>query len=217
VSNLLAVKDYVEGRLSDADREAFEQQLLQDPTVAQELEELLQLREGLAMLRDQGELLALRRPRQRGWWWGVAGAAAASLAAILIYNVFLPARSPTIAPSIAALRAHAPDSEPLAKVYTFARVRDATLVPELDLPVRGVLEIRALTSTTDGGRQYSMLLQETPLRRVGVIEHLTPDADGFVVIYAEASQLKAGNYELIVRQEAAPAADQHFAFRLIRP
>jgi hypothetical protein len=46
---------------------------------------------------------------------------------------------------------------------------------------------------------------------------MTPDADGFVAIYADASQLKPGEYVLIVKPETREAAaDQRFGFRFNR-
>jgi hypothetical protein len=53
--------------------------------------------------------------------------------------------------------------------------------------------------------------------RLGSVDHLTPDADGFVALYADASQLKPGEYALIVEPEThEAAADQRFGFRLNR-
>lgn len=226
------VQDYVAGRLSDADRRAFEEQLLSDASLVRDLEESLRLREGLEMLREQ-KVLGQRvlgqkrvpgeawRPRRPAWFTGFALASAAALAAIVVcVGFYYVKRSPPmLAASVAALRSSS--ALVVVKQYSFAVVREATSIPELDLPTSGALELRALTPITGSGRTLRVTLSQIRSQktsRIGVAEHLAPNADGFVVIYADASTLEQGDYSLSVEPDDIEdkSAGARFAFKLKR-
>jgi hypothetical protein len=176
--------------------------------LVRDLEETLRLREGLELLREQGELGAMRRPRRR-LWLAAACALLATVSAFVVHSGLRHVNSPLVAASVTAL----------ATGRQSAGIVSAAATRELALPASGVLELRALTPTTDASRTYDVSLEMTggqPVR-LGSVDHLTPDADGFVVLYADAAQLKPGEYVLIVEPETREAtADQRFGFRLNR-
>src|ERR1700730_2101439 len=105
-NNPVALQDYIAGRMSDADRSAFEERLQSDASLAQELEESLRLRGGLEMLREQRVLGKLERPRRRAFSIQMAGASAAAAVIVLCVALYyVPRSSPTVAASLAALGA----------------------------------------------------------------------------------------------------------------
>ena len=219
----LAVQDYIAGRMSDGEREAFEDALVGDAQLVRELEESLRLREGLAVLREQGVLGELRRPRRRAFAIGVAAAAVAVVVVGVGVGVgrFYSKRSaPIVAASVGALRPGSSNPPPVVvKSYSFATVREASSVIVLGLPSSGALEMRALTGGAESRRTFRVTLEgirNEKASRIGFAEHLAADAEGFVVVYADASQLKPGEYALVVEPEEtqASSAGERFSFTL---
>ncbi len=214
------IQNYIVGRLSDIERRAFENQLLSDASLVRELEESLRLREGLEVLRDRGELDRPARRRRSVLFdrSGRAAAAALTVIAIGIGLYYVRGSPPAVAASIAGLKADIPLV--VVERYSFAKVREATRTPVLDLPTRGALELRALTSATGNGQTFVATLEESRgarSSRIGSAEHLAADADGFVAIYADTARLQPGDYVLIVRSDAEETASaERFAFRLER-
>lgn len=214
------LQQYIVGRMSDTERLAFEERLASDTTLVRDLEESLRLREGLEILRERNQLVVLKRPRRSAFFIGLVAASAAAIAVVAVsVGLHYVRQSPVVlAASVTALRVRTDNSLAVVESYSFATLREATQTPVLELPSRGALELRALTSTTASDRTFRATLEEvereeTP--RVGVIEHLVPDADGFVAIYADASRLKPGDYLLIVQSDGGDGSAERFAFRLM--
>lgn len=219
VNNPVAVQDYIAGRMSDADRRAFEERLQSDASLAQDLEESLRLREGLEMLREQRVLGRLERPRRRAFLMRMAGASAA--AAVILFCValyYVPRSTSTVAASIAALGARSTPPLNVVERYSFAAMREATSTPDLALPARGALELRALTPLTDSHRTFRATLEairNEGISPIGVAEHLAADAEGFVVLYADASKLAPGEYSLnVAPDDGDNTTGERFTFRL---
>ena len=214
-----SMQNYIAGRLSEAERTAFEDRLLSDAGLVQELEEFLRLREGLEILRVRNQL-ALPSPSRR-WVRAILPALAAALAIIALFLGWHPIqRSPVIAASVTSLHPHGGALLAVVGRHTFATLRDATQTPVLDLPTQGALELRALTSSTGAGRSFRITLEQIRgqgISRVATAEHLIPDLDGFIIIYADASLLQPGDYALIVEPDVDdPSSRQRFAFGLKR-
>ena len=216
------VQDYVAGRMSEAERKAFEGRLLTDSELLRDLEMSLRLREGLAMLREQKPLERPQFPRHRALRAGLAWASAAALAAIIVWVTLYDVRRspPIVGASVAALSAST-RAPPVVERYTFAAIRAPARTPELGLPSSGALELRVFTAITDASGTFRVTLdhiQKQRTSRIGGQEHMVPDADGFVVIYADASRLEPGEYLLRVERDGAldPTTSARFAFRLAR-
>jgi hypothetical protein len=226
LSNAVVVRDYVAGRLSDAERQAFEERLSRDARLVREVEESLRLREGLQMLREQGVLGELRHPRRQALPMRFARAAvAATVVGALIVASLVFYRGmhapPIVAASLAALRGASSAPPQVVGRYSFAAMRGEASTPELLLPTRGALELRALTARVDTRRTFTITLLglgATMTPAGGVVEHLVPDADGFIGVYADLSHLESGTYSLVVEPEGAtdPTAGSRFEFKLKR-
>jgi hypothetical protein len=221
--NSVAVRDYVAGRMSAAERESFEGRLVTDVNLVRELEESLRLREGLEVLREQKMLRGFSPANRRSalvrFAWGFAGAVAAVLVSVTLYYAkHLP---PIVAGSITALSLGSGPAPPVVERYAFVGMRAKDSTPELALPARGALELRALAAVSPASGTFRVTLdqiQTQKISRIGVEEHLVPDSDGFVAIYANTSRLEPGEYLLTVRQDGDQnsAATEPFAFRLVR-
>jgi len=220
-SDPVLVQNYLAGRLSDPDRRAFEEQLLKDAGLVRQLEESLCLREGLEILSEQ-KLLADPRAPRRAFPLRFALASAATLAAIAIYLGFQSVNRspPLVAASVAALRGRSGAPLTVVEHYSFVALREANSTPDLALPGTGALELRAFAPAGVAGRRFRVTLEEIRNQKssqIGLAEHLAPDADGFVVIYADASSLQPGAFALLVAPDAeAGTAVERFAFRLKR-
>jgi anti-sigma-K factor RskA len=218
----VSARDYVAGRLSDTDREALEERLSSDAGLVQELEQALRLREGLEVLREQEVLGEMWRPQRRSFEkvWTSAAAAAIAIVAVSAALYYGKRSPPIVSPSVAMLRGTS--SAPLAVVrrYSFAEMRAAISSTQLSLPASGALELRALTPVTDASRAFRVTLSRIRSQntsRIGEAEHVVPDADGFVVIYADASRLEPGDYSLSVEPEDEhQPSGERFSFGLNR-
>jgi hypothetical protein len=174
------------------------------------------------MLREQKLLASSAPPRRRGLLLRFALASAATVAAVAIYMGLQSVnRSPAlVGASIAELRTGLGAPLTVVKHYSFAALREADSTPDLPLPATGALELRALAPAAHAGRKFRVTLEEIRDRKssqIGFAEHLAPDADGFVVIYADASSLQPGDFALSVAPDAeAGTTIERFAFRLKR-
>jgi hypothetical protein len=215
-SHMDYVQNYLGERLSEAERDAFEEQLVTDPGLVRELETTLRLREGLAMLRDRKQLVT-RRPRRVR----IATVAAACGGILLASMLYIGLRSAQLAPPVMAASLNALESAakvPLAvaKRYVFTTARAASPPPIFDLPTGGALELQALTSSTDPASSFHLRLERRENQKtlvVGSLKRLVPDADGFVAAYVDASALRPGDYLLVVEPEAENTLGaEQFAF-----
>ncbi len=129
---------YLADQLSDAERDAFEASLLQNPGVAQELEATARLKVGMERLRESGELDKIVRARpffERPGFF----AAAASIGVLAIGLVFVRwqgASEPSMLASTASELIDA-SGKVLAVGSTppMLRVRSEKYDAEIELPV----------------------------------------------------------------------------------
>jgi len=220
--DVVAARDYVAGLLSDAERETFEERLLEDDRLVEDLEQAVRLREGMELLRQQQILGELRRPRRRSVEKVFVSAMAAALAIVAVSAaVYYGKRSPPIV-SASVVSLHGVSSAPLAVVqrYSFAAMRGEASSMDLSLPASGALELRALTPVTDASRAFRVTLSRIRSQgalRIGGVQHVVPDVDGFVAVYADASRLEPGGYSLSVEPEdGQPTPAEQFTFGLNR-
>lgn len=203
------MRDYIVGRLSDDERQAFEDRLVREPALVRELEESLRIREGLRQLRAQGYFAstASRSMRFLPWFPALAAAAVAGIALFLWAH-----RQGTASPLLMA----SPESRSVSGVassvsplLTFVSVRGAAS-PDLDLPRAGLIEIRAAPVTGRTDFAYRLIL----LRRdgagipqpVGTLAPVALSSDGYVHCFADASRLSVGSYLLRVEPQSSEPA-----------
>jgi hypothetical protein len=224
-TNADMLQGYITGTLSDAELHAFEDRLLHDVTLVQELEESLRLREGLEVLRARKELSARAPPRKVRLSPRLLGAAAAASILAVGLAFFYRASAPAImAASPDSLHLNAQDGRK-SKRYVFAKMRAAAETPLLELPTAGVLELHALTSAAAGGATFDVALEQVRAQSNVVlctVRHIPADAGGLVGVYVDASALKPGEYALTVVPDGESIAPmggnsgERFNFRLQR-
>jgi hypothetical protein len=212
--NFATMQDFIVGRLSDDERRAFEDQLVNDPALVHELEQTLRMRAGLQQLRSQGyfQQTTARRPMLRTWGPMLAAAALAGLA-LLLWVPHVQGPSPLLR---ATLNARATADTALAAHFTFVSVRGGA-GPELELPPAGLIEIRAAPDTRETSARFRIaLLRQTDggsAQPVATLENLSLGADGYVHCYADAARLSTGSYLLRLQATTnSSSAAQLFSF-----
>lgn len=215
------LQDFIVGRLSDDERQAFEDRLVLDPALVRDLEQSLRMREGLRQLKTQGyfKKAAVRSVRLRVWMPALAAASTAGLALFLwLSSAVGPA--PIL---LASLESHgAADVTPLvAAHFTFVSVRGSS-VSDLDLPSAGLIEIRAAPITNPTVHHYRVSLvrqkEGANAESVAALAGLSIGEDGYVHFYADASRLARGSYILGIQPDtSAPSTVELFFFNLRPP
>ncbi len=214
VSNdLERMRDYVGGQLSDEERRVFEERLVRDPNLVQELERSIRLKEGLHELEAQGRLAVLTpSPRLFLRWASLAAAATvAALALVLWRQPHLRGLEPVGPPVFATLAAA---STPIAKQFTFVAMRGAA-TPELSTPRLGTIEF--LTAPSAAAPTYRAVLtreQGGISSTIGTLSGLERAPDGYVHFYADAARLADGHYVLQVTPDLHDATPSSFPFNL---
>ena len=215
------IRDYLVGRLSDDERSAFEDRLARDPSLMRELEQTLQLREGLMELRDKGQLVT-HVPRIRSWQSWFPTLAAAAIAGIALY--LLVDRGATPAPVLLASveSARAAAAPAVTAHFTFMSMRGSS-DPVLARPSQCLIEFRAAPVNRAPGAAYRGTLlrldDHGASKAVGDLSGLALGADGYVHLFADAARLSGGRYVLRIDEPAAenPATAEAFGFSLKEP
>jgi hypothetical protein len=212
------MQDFIAGRLTDDEHRAFEDRLVREPQLVRELEQSLQMREGLQQLRTRGYFgkAAPRARRLRIWVPALVAAAGAGLALFL----WLPRVSgpPPILMASLASRA-VTDVTPLVTAhFTFVSMRGGS-APNVDLPPAGLIEIRAAPTTRQAVQRYRVTLvrQEEGgfAESVAALDGLVLSTDGYVHCYADASRLTPGSYVLRIQPGSnSPGLAEEFPFNL---
>ena len=207
---------YLAGRLPANESDAFERSLSERQELRDETEDLLKLREGLARLRERGEIEALLRSAGPRRW--VPYAAAAALAVVCLAALlwsYLPRPAPALlALSPAALAANQHQPAPVLGTYVLARMRGTTAIT--DVKRVGVIELRVLPAVMSPAVGYrarvSRLDGPTAGKIAGQIDAGPARPDGYVTLYLDALQLTPGDYEVSLSPlgaaEANAAGDQ---------
>jgi hypothetical protein len=205
------MQDFIVGRLSDAEREAFEDRLVRDPALAGELEQSLRMREGLQELRTRGYF---RKAAPRGgsfriWVPALLAAGCAGLGLFLwLSHVTVP--SSVLTTSL--------ESRTVAAHFTFLAVRGGS-TPDLDLPPTGLIEFRAAPGTGESSARYRVTLVRNEsggiAEPVSALAGIALSTDGYVHCYADASRLIPGSYVLRIQPDTNTSGMvQMFPFNL---
>lgn len=214
--NADVIASYLAGRLPVSESDAFEQAVADHPEICRSVEQTLKFKEGLARLRERGELSALlRAPAPRRW---IPYAAAASVALATLASVlWLQLRSPAAAmlflsPADVASR-HA--GAAVSGSYVLARTRGVTGTTELSLPAgSGPIELRIVPSGLSPGTHYSARINRldgstgNSNKSLGQADAGTVGPNGYVTIYVDGRQLEAGDYELSLTPDVSNGANR---------
>ncbi len=216
------MRDFISGRLSDAECRAFEDRLVREPALVRELEQSLRMRAGLHHLRTRGYVHTPRAVRWRLPIGGQAVLAAAAVAAVASF-LWLP-RWGAAPPLLTATPAAQPSAgSQILRQFTFVRMRGASM-PTLELPAAGLIDLRAAPGSRDGVERFRMRLvsqdEQGAAKTIASLSGLGLSTDGYVHCYVEASRLHAGKYLLHVQpvEDAAGAAEVYpFNLRAAAP
>jgi hypothetical protein len=202
---------YLAGTLSDAEREVYEPEVVENADTLRELEATARLKVGLARLRESGELDELLQPTP--WARSRFVLAIAALFVVVAIGVALMrfgggGVSPLLAASAASLvdrqGSLLPVTRTLAVFHKRVQGADATLEA---VAAPQAVELRVLPETRVPSEDYRVTLARVTEDRapdtVGSIAGLRPGADGFVSVFVDASRLYAGSYQLDVLGRAS--------------
>jgi hypothetical protein len=202
------VARYLAGQLDEAESTAFEARYAQDPAIVKDLERTLRLKEGLAILKERGELESLLRSRPA---WQPALALAAGLAVLVIGVLLWVGRAVTpIAGTIAALTEHRGSPLRVANTYVLARTRGPAPSMAVALPKEpAAIELRMIPSSRPQDGAFHIVLSQLDAANVaapvGDTRAAASSEDGFVTAYIDSASLSLGRY-LIELQPEHPAA-----------
>jgi hypothetical protein len=215
------VARYLAGQLSAADEVSFEGYAAQHPEIFRNVESTLRLKEGLAMLRDRGELQVLLRQRD---WRAPFAAAAAAVLLLITLGIWawwhVPSRALILAGSPAEFVGDPKRPLPIAGTYGLIQTRGQGSGVEIMVPVkRSAIQIRVLPSVfAEHGRYHASLerVQGSGGKAVvGEIGGLVAAEDRFVTLYLDSSRLTPGDYEItLARADAESPATDADRFRL---
>jgi hypothetical protein len=218
--DLTTIQDFIVGRLSDNEREVFEDRLVRDPALVRELEQSLRMRGGLQQLRTRGyfRTAAPRRARFGAWMPALVAAACAGIG-VSLWLSHAVGPSPILTASLASRGTG--DAPPLvAAHFTFVSARSSS-VPDLKLPPAGVIEIRTAPASLPVAPRYRVSLvrkQEGIAEElVAAISGLSVNADGYVHCYADAARLGPGSYVLRIQPDANTASTPEIFPFTLRP
>lgn len=210
--------DFLIGRLSDAQRRAFEDRLVHEPQLVHELEQSLRMREGLRRLQTKGYFTkAVSRGRRFPLWIPALVAAGSAGLALLLWLPRMTGPSSILMPSLES-RAATNVRSLVTAHFTFVSVRGGS-TPDLDLPSAGLIELRAAPTTRQRVHRYRVTLVRQKdggmAESVADLTSLVLNTDGFVRCYADASRLVPGSYVLRVQPDTtSPSMAELFPFNL---
>jgi hypothetical protein len=205
------IRDYLSGRLSDEESEAFGERLVRDPQLVRELERTVRLSEGLRLVGKQIRPLAVSQQR-RAWLWqgALAAAAAVGVLAVGLWAHSAGERAPLLSASLSAAM-----TREVASPFTFVAVR-GNAAPTLRLPSTGILEFRvAPPPGTPGGGYRVTLLGTAPgeaPQPLGSTPVAASPIDGYLHVYADAARLTPGHYLLKVLAGSGGTALEVYPF-----
>jgi hypothetical protein len=196
---------YLAGQLDAVASAEFEAHYAKHPEIVRDIEHTLQLKEGLAVLEESGELDALL---QRRTYWRPAMGLAAGIA-VLVVGVWLWIGQTTVAPivtTIAALTDTQGTPLHVASTHMLVRTRGPATVVQIPLPPeRSAIELQMIPSSRpESGRYRVMLGHIDATNAVAPVAetHATANsADGFVTAYLDSAQLSRGRYAIELAPE----------------
>jgi hypothetical protein len=179
------------------------------------METTLRLREGLATLRERGELASLLRPisrRRAPVVWGLA----AALAGVAVAGALWIRPAP---PSAEILTAAPPSPLGAGHVYTLVTTRGSSDGIAVTNPADGQpVEFRLIPDIKSSDRVYRVTLARPGADGrpviLAAIDRLAARVDGFVSVFAAPAGLAPGHYVLSIAPEAGHAGSPPTEFSI---
>lgn len=208
---------YLAGQLSAAEEAAFEDFAARNPDIYHDIERDLRLKEGLAVLRDRGELDAVvRAPAWRSYTRIATAAVILVTCAAGLWSYFngpsrVPAPPAVLASEVAGLQRRGADLPSLVGSYVLVRSRQANKTIDVQLPLKpGVIQLHIMPEELTARRygvRLTRLIPGRPAASLGEVSGLTPDADSYVTLYVDTAALASGDYEISLSPQPAASAD----------
>jgi hypothetical protein len=189
------VERYLQGRLTPAEEQAFEEAYLGDAALLEELEVATRLREGI---KDSGAAGLAVAPRKPSRWLALAGSPGYALAASLVAAVGLTAAGALYVENgslrsggTASVAASAMRVLPLVSVRG-SSAANVIFVPRADEWTALLLD----TGFSDYDRYRAVLLRRSDGAEILRIDDLTSTYEGFVALGLPATAFVPGEYEI---------------------
>jgi len=218
------ISQYLAGQLPANESDAFERSLSEQPDLRDATEQILKFKEGLARLHERGELDALLRAPSPRRWLPYAAAAALAIVALggLLWSQLSSRAHAMLALSPQAFETRGNAAHSIVGSYLLARTRGGEpLVEVAPTPSSGAIELRILPSSLPSNVRYSVRLNRLGDSGAGAtvaqIDAGPAAPDGYVTVYVDSGQLKAGDYEaslLPAPENGAIAEGDRFVIRV---
>lgn len=188
------IERYLQGRLSAAEEQAFEEAYLADPALLQEVQLAERLREGL---KDASSEQPVSPPAKRTWLdavgsprYGIAAsvvAAAALATCVLLYSEIRGPQAPTAA---------AASGVRLLPLVTVRGGGDANVIPAQTGDEWTVLMLDAGFTDYDEYRAVLVRRADSGEREIVRVDGLKPTYEGYVALGVPSRLLDPGDYEV---------------------
>lgn len=201
------IEQYVAGRLSEEQAQAFEDYCVANPEFARQVEYEQRLKAGIAVVArgSTAEFVRSNHP----WAWTLAAAASVLLAISTIFYLWGPV-SPAIAPGIMAAVTETTPREGTS--MRLALVRGSDTAPPLP---RGLVRVE-IVGLFEVGHEYSIALDRLEQnRKIDTIASLNdqhPRSPVGLEVMIDSDQLRPGLYSLRVRKQASGEEPLDFGF-----
>lgn len=201
---------YVAGQLSPEETAEFEEYLLENPDVIDQVEIARQFRLGLRTLSQEGKLAAVVRSRELPRRWLLAAGVAAIALMVGLASWFLRTGPAVLSASIDGLGAA--NSRPIAGEFMLARTRGSTAleIPVAEEPEAVLLRLEAPQGPSDAGFRIELLNDE---REIASVADVRAGADGLLSIYLNTAGLEPGDY--LVSVSGGKTAPERHPLRLV--
>ena len=204
--NQRLIEQYVAGRMSEAEAEAFEEYCLSNPEFARQVDFEQRLKLGLAEVArgSTAEFVRSNHPMR----WNLAAAAAVVvlvIGALFAWQRIVPGRLPVMA-------AVTTDAERAGPSMRLALVRGSENIAALP---PGVVRVE-IVGLFDLGVHYIVMLdrleQSKKVDTIGTLNNQHPSSPVTLEVMVDSDRLAAGSYALRVRKQATSDESLDFEF-----
>jgi hypothetical protein len=202
-----AIDRYLNGRLGEAEAEAFEEYCLAHPEFAKHVEYEQRLKAGITEVArgSTAEFVRSNHPLR----WSLAAAAGLLLAIVSIFYLWSHPLAVTSRPVMAAVQTDAQRNGPSLRL---ALVRGTETAPPLQ---RGIVRVE-IVGLFDLGFHYSVALdrleQNRKIETVATLYSQHPTSPVTLEVMVDSDQLPAGSYSLRVKKQASDEEPLDFGF-----
>jgi hypothetical protein len=199
------IQDYIAGRLFGDKLRMFEDRLCKDPVLVREIELFASLQQGLATLRDRGDLTVDRRWRPSQFLQATAAAAAVLVGLAVTLFLRTSMDQPILTATVNGQPGDAADR--LIAEYAFGDWRAPDGIVIRPAP-NVVMHLKLLPGSVGTHAAYRVELSRVEPTGghvvVGSVDDLNIGADGFVHCFADPKRVRPGAYELRMRAIGVP-------------